>query len=59
MSLKFEHESDGVSTWSKLGVRTYQHYAVICRSVYLPIVMYCEVRCCLHIKCSVYKHFNT
>ena len=23
MSLKFEHESDGVSTWSKLGVLTY------------------------------------
>ena len=26
---------------------------VMCRSMYLPIVMYCEVCCCLHIKCNI------
>ena len=31
----------------------------MCRSAYLPIVRYCEVCCCLHIKCSVYIYFNT
>ena len=25
--------------------------------LYLPIVMNCEVCCCLNAKCSVYKHF--
>ena len=40
MSLKFEHESDGVSTWAfGLGLG--------------PIVMYCEVCCCLCIKYSI------
>ena len=59
MSLKCKNESDGVSTWSKLYGRTYKHYPVMCRSLHLPIVMYCEVCCCLHVKCSVYKHLNT
>ena len=43
MPLKIEHESDGLSTWSKFGVRTYQHYPILCRSVYLATVMYSTV----------------
>ena len=30
----------------KLDGHIYKRFSVICRSMYLPIVMYCEVSCC-------------
>ena len=51
------------NTWSQYLVKVRWSYlpALSCYVqryvLYLPIVMNCEVCCCLHAKCSVYKHF--
>ena len=32
---------------------------LLCKIIYLPFIMYCEVCCCcLHVKCIDYKHVN-
>ena len=33
-------------------------FLLLCKSIYLSFIMYCEVFCCLHVKYVVYKHVN-
>ena len=58
--LVYETGSDGVSIWAKLD--GYINTQAVSYSVqkYFPIIMYCEVCCCLHINClQIFKHMST
>ena len=60
MSLKCEHGWGQYYTWSKWDgcIQLQVLSCYVQKYVLIPTVMYCEL-CCLHLKCSVYKHLNT
>ena len=55
MQFSCKHGGDGVSTRAKFD----GHICPVIMQKYIsPFIMYCEVCCCLHVKCIVYKHVN-